>query len=112
MSRSSTLPNAIHSLLANDPDLREIVWLFVNEMPLRIQKLLNEYQTKDWEKLSITAHQLKGTAGSYGFSEVSPVAAQLEQAAKSHSDENEILQILNELIRICERVVLTPDTDC
>jgi HPt (histidine-containing phosphotransfer) domain-containing protein len=100
-------------MLANDPDLWNIVQLFVNEMPLRIQKLLDEYQAKDWEKLSCTAHQLKGAAGSYGFGEVSPVAAHLEQAAKSSANENEILQILNELIRICQHVTLTPgETNC
>jgi HPt (histidine-containing phosphotransfer) domain-containing protein len=100
-------------MLANDPDLQTIVQIFVKEMPLRIQKLLDEYQAKDWEKLSYTAHQLKGAAGSYGFCEVSPVAAHLEQAAKFHTDENEILQILNELIRICQCVTATPgETVC
>ncbi|MDR1384082.1 MAG: hypothetical protein LBJ67_09590 [Planctomycetaceae bacterium] len=94
MSRSLTLPNTVHAMLANDPDLWNIMQFFVNEMPLRIQKLLNEDQTKDWEKRSCTAHQHKEAAGSDGFCEVSPVAVHLGQTAKSSANENEILQIL------------------
>jgi len=109
MTSFPAIPDAIHSVLSKDPDLQNIVQLFVNEMPQRIQKLLAEYEQKDWERLSGTAHQLKGAAGSYGFGEVSPVAAHLEQAAKSHTDENEILTTLNELVRICERVTAMPD---
>ena len=98
----------IYSMLADDPDLYEIVMLFVNEMPTRINQLLNKFHEKNWDELEQTAHQLRGAAGGYGFGEVTPAAGKLEQSIKDRLTEEEIQQSLVELIELCRRMDIQP----
>ena len=79
----------VYSRLAGDPDLREIVDLFVEEMPERVAPC--------WTNLGPglggprrTAHQLKGAAGSYGFDAISPCAGRVEAAVRDGEPEERI----------------------
>ena len=102
---SNTMPSPfIYSQMATDPDLGELVDLFVQEMPDRINALETHARSRDWQQLTRTAHQMKGAAGSYGFSEITPFAARLEAAARNGSQEEEILSTLNELLSLCRQV--------
>jgi len=103
VTRTSQSAEPLYSALSVDPDLREMVDLFVEEMPQRIGNLLARLDTSDWEGLRRAAHQLKGAAGSYGFGPISPAAARVEDAIRKGSPEEEIRQAVDELIELCGR---------
>jgi len=94
----------IYSRLADDPDLREIVDMFAEEMPDRIATLLDQLSKEDWESLRRTAHQLKGAAGSYGFDAVSPCAGKVEAALMNSEPEEQIRASVDALVEMCSRV--------
>lgn len=94
----------IHSRLADDPEFGELVEMFVQEMPDRISALETQTRSRDWEQLRRTAHQLKGTAGSYGFDAITPYAARLENALKEGHPEAQIRVALHDLLDLCRRV--------
>ncbi len=93
----------VYSRLAGDPDLREIVDLFVEEMPGRVAALLDQLNAADWEGLWRTAHQLKGAAGSYGFDIISPCAGKVEAAVRDAEPEERIRATVEELVDLCRR---------
>lgn len=88
------------STFGRDPDLGELVEMFVEEMPGRICHLMTCLEGNDWTELARSAHQIKGSAGSYGFDIVTPVAAKLEHACNHSPSEEQILDSCNELISI------------
>jgi HPt (histidine-containing phosphotransfer) domain-containing protein len=92
----------LYSSFGGDPDLREIVDLFVAEMPQRVVALLSHLRTRDWDALRRTAHQIKGSAGSYGFPAISPAAGVLEDALRMQEPELRILEAVDTLIRLCQ----------
>ena len=94
----------LHSTLGNDPDLAEIVALFVDEMPDRVSALSAYLADGNWEDLRRAAHQLKGSAGSYGFESVSPVAARVEDAIRQGQPEEAIRTAVHALLALCNRV--------
>jgi len=94
----------IYSTLAYDPDLLDIVALYVQEMPGRIERLCQLLEAGRWEELRRTAHQLKGSAGSHGFEPVSLAAADLESLIKDGAPEGEIRQAVERLVGMCRRV--------
>jgi PAS domain S-box-containing protein len=96
-------PPFLYSSLAADPDLGELVDLFVQELPERISALETHAANRNWEQLARTAHQLKGAAGSYGFHEMTPCAAALEAAAQDAQPEEQILVALHGLLDLCRR---------
>jgi hypothetical protein len=67
----------VYSPLADDPDYGELVDLFVQEIPERINALDAQAESRDWNQLAETAHKLKGAAGCYGFGEITLCAARL-----------------------------------
>jgi histidine phosphotransfer protein HptB len=93
----------LYSTLSTDPDLGELVQLFVEEMPDRVAALRKQVSAADWETLRRTAHQMKGSAGSYGFDPISASAAVLEDAVRGGQDERQILEAVEALIEMCNR---------
>ena len=94
----------IYSSLGADPVLGEIVEVFVDEIPSRIEGLVSQAAAEDWEALGRTAHQLKGAFGSYGFDQLTPNALCLEKAARERQPEEQIREALDDLIGMCKRV--------
>jgi HPt (histidine-containing phosphotransfer) domain-containing protein len=84
--------------------LAEIVEMFVEEMPLRVRDLQNQFTNHDWDQLARLAHQLKGAAGSYGFDQITPYAARLEKAIRNGMALSEVQTALDELVETCGRI--------
>jgi len=103
MTATSSPTKALYSSLGNDPDLGEIVEMFVEEMPERVETMIGQLNASDWEGLRRSAHQIKGAAGSYGFDPISPCAAQLEHSICENGPEEQIRNAVAELIDICKR---------
>lgn len=100
----------LRSEFANDPDMAEIVEMFVDEMPQRTQQLTTLWTNQQMEDLKRFAHQIKGASGGYGFPVVGAAAAKVEASlnALCEGSANVTLQDLRkqveELINLCQRV--------
>lgn len=103
MTNTELCAQPLYSTLQDDPDLGEIVLMFIEEMQGRIDDLQTRLASGNWEDLARAAHQLKGAAGSYGFAPITDVAARVEYAVRSGRPEAEILGSARELIEICRR---------
>ena len=104
MAQLSTETEPLFSSFGSDPDLGELVEMFVDEMPDRITTLSEQLDMSDWDSVRRTAHQLKGAAGSYGFDSITPCAAQLEDAVDQGQPEEQIRDAVEELIGLCRRI--------
>lgn len=100
---TSAASESIYSSLGSDPDLGEIVTMFVDEMPDRIANLLKRLELEDWTGLERAAHQLRGAAGSYGFDALTPQAGVLERALRDHQSEEKIRREVESLIELCQQ---------
>jgi HPt (histidine-containing phosphotransfer) domain-containing protein len=94
----------LYSTLASDPELGEIVEMFVDEMPGRVESLTTILAASDWNALGRLAHQMKGACGSYGFHQLTPSAARLEHACRDQQGEAAIQDAVAELIALCQKV--------
>lgn len=111
-SPSSPSPGSgiIRSEFANDPDMKEIVEMYVVEMPERIGKLTELWQGQQLDELKRIAHQLKGASGGYGFPTVGTAAGKVEATINklSEGSGNTSLQQLRtqveDLLGLCKRV--------
>lgn len=68
------------SCYADDPEMRDIVALFVSEVPDRLREVREAWHSADLRRVRTISHQIKGAAGGYGYPEVSSAAAELEAA--------------------------------
>ena len=104
MRAAATTEAVYYSVLGDDPDLSDIVALFVEEMPLRVRHLRGHFRCANWEELGRLAHQLKGAAGSYGFDQLTPFAARLEKTVRSGESQAAIQAALEDLVDACGRL--------
>jgi HPt (histidine-containing phosphotransfer) domain-containing protein len=110
--RESAMPNLppfqpIQSQLANDPEMVELIDLFVGELPKRIASLTEAWRTQEFQSLQRLAHQLKGSCAGYGFPAIGKAAATVEDCIRTHSPESikleELAANVKELITLCNR---------
>jgi HPt (histidine-containing phosphotransfer) domain-containing protein len=100
----------LRSDFATDPDMREILEIFVREMPTRVGELLGSWERQELEKVGRLAHQLKGAGGGYGFGVISDAAAALERsvatlrAAPTGTMIEEAKAQVDRLADLCKRV--------
>ena len=104
MSHTRTQIPTIHSSLASDPILAELVSEFVAEMPSRVALLKRQLESKDWVALRRTAHQLKGAAGSYGFEPITPLAHRLEMLVAYGVEPKIVTEAVQDLAAHCQRI--------
>jgi len=103
MTNSAHSIPPLYSTIGTDPDFQELVTLFVQEMPERIQKILDHLNRGDLEGLHRVCHQLKGSAGGYGFPPISLAAAQVVDAIRNQFPEKQIRQSVQELVDLCRQ---------
>jgi PAS domain S-box-containing protein len=95
-------PSAYPSLMS--PELRPLVDKFIQRLPARIAAIEQAIAISDTGLLIALAHQLKGAAGGYGFTDISNCAADLENLATASAGTAALLQSLNQLRNACALV--------
>lgn len=83
-----------------DVELAELVELFVQELPLRLNAVERAAHGGCWAEVRSLAHQIKGASGSYGFPQLMSAAASLEQAIRESGSEAEVHAALQQLTLI------------
>ena len=111
MSDTQNTAGPVVSELANDPDMAELVEMFVNELPDRTAAIQKALADQDLEALGRLAHQLKGSAGGYGFPSITDAAKALEAGARMDEDLVSLLSQVKKLVSLCERARPGAPTD-
>ncbi len=93
-----------YSALGDDPELRELVTIFVDEIPDRVNLLVGCLASGDWDGLGRLAHQFKSAVGSYGFGQLVLPAGRLETAVREGHAEDLVEEALATLTELCNCV--------
>lgn len=100
-------PRAVPSLrsrFADDPEMGELVELFLTELPERARAIRAAAYIADRQGIGRLAHKLKGAAGGYGFPTIGEAAARLELLAGDPTRSIEITtEEVRDLIDLCQR---------
>jgi histidine phosphotransfer protein HptB len=96
------------SEFAADPEMAELVQLFISELPARVAALNQAWTTRQINDLKRLSHQLKGASAGYGFPALGQAAATLETQLKRLDAATPAVEALagqfQELIDLCSRV--------
>jgi signal transduction histidine kinase/CheY-like chemotaxis protein len=94
---------ALVSTFDDDADMMEIIRQFVRGLPDRSSAMLRASRADDVDALTRLAHQLKGSAGGYGFPRITEAAAEVEQALAAGLDRLVIDSRVEALANLCRR---------
>lgn len=110
MEQNDNTDDLLLSALSDEPGTRDLVEMFVTELPSRVKALHDALQASDFTTFARLSHQLKGAAGGYGFQPITDAARELEATAKTQQDMEALTLQLAELSELCGRARATrPD---
>ncbi len=93
--------------IALDADeLDEIKQQYVRRLVGRIADIKAAQANSDWEEIGKHAHAIKGSAGMFGFDDLSALGAQLELSVKN-ADQAQGQAQLGQLLAMCEEITTT-----
>lgn len=101
----------LHSVYEDDPDLRDLVMQFVDELDGHVRSIRSACQSEDFATLRRISHQLKGAAGGYGFDPIGDCAARLEDdMLADEMDISGLSERVEDLITTCRAAVRPADS--
>ncbi len=104
----------LRSEFAGDPEMIGLVKMFVDEMPQRVEAILESWRRGATGDLRRQAHQLKGACGGYGFPAVGAAAGSLEASIAGLGQRAGIDELrglreqIDELVGLCQSVLADP----
>lgn len=99
---------ALRSTLADDPEMKEIVRLFADELPKRLEAIQTAIRTGSTRDVVRLAHHLKGASAGYGYPSIGEAAARLESALTGAGGLapkalEDVKAHVDSLVELCER---------
>lgn len=83
--------------------------MFVDDLDERMKAVKTAFEAADEDQLRRLAHQIKGSAGGYGFGPIGDVAAELEyELLREEADISQVQERVEDLASIC-RAAVRPD---
>jgi len=92
------------SNLADDPELYEVVELFLRQLPEDVARIVDASDRGDLEQLQSLLHGLKGAAGNVGLPSLMETAAQVEHLVVRHELDS-LSPAVDDLAQLCQSVI-------
>ncbi len=95
----------IASQFEQDEDLAELIPMFIDELETRAQQLREAFDNNDADAIRELAHKVRGSAGGYGFPELTDLAGQVEDSLRSGAPVADVTEDLGELLGHCQAAI-------
>lgn len=99
MTGTEVQSDLIHSELGDPETFGEIIEIFLEQLPERLDQLDGFLNSADYRQLAQIAHQLKGAGGGYGYPGLTQGAAKLEAEARQPQPSQSVLRNLLQSLR-------------
>jgi PAS domain S-box-containing protein len=93
------------TLIDGNPKMQELVERYIECLPDQLDEIKNLYQLNDFNSLKELIHTIKGTAGNYGFLDLTNIAATIN-AELNNENYTDIESHFSEIDTIYERIKL------
>jgi HPt (histidine-containing phosphotransfer) domain-containing protein len=99
----------IRSEFAGDPEMKELIELFLTDLPVRIESLQAAHAAGNVAVLKRLAHQLRGASAGYGYPTLGFAAGAVEDGIRALGSDtapqalSRIGEEVNALVDMCRR---------
>ena len=94
----------LSTILDEDSEFIDLVQRYIHELPVYQKKVEHSFIDEDWTELRSVIHQLKGTAGSYGYQVITEQAARVEFQI-INKNYSEVAMLIRQLNNMIERAI-------
>ncbi len=98
--KSGVIPCVLVSEYSDDEEMMEIIGPYVQNLPERAAAIRGAFDDGDLPLVKRLAHQLKGSAGSYGFPSITAAASAIDRAVLAGDNPDKLKKRVEELTRL------------
>ena len=84
-------------------EIQDLVPIFLSHQLEDVKSIVEACEQRDYEKIQILGHNMKGVGSAYGFDAISEIGGSLEQCAKERNSEK-VRMLAEEVSVYLERV--------
>ena len=92
------------NLLAEDPDLIDLIDRFMSRLPGMRDLIQQAYKQHNEEELSNLIHQMKGVGGGYGYPMLTELCVNIEIQIKDNNEDSLVI-LLKEFNQMAENIL-------
>ena len=101
---NSSYQEPIYSaLIQEEPKFEDLLYNFVDSLRNMQQKIMDTFRNNEFYALAQAVHDLKGTAGGFGYPELTSLAKDIEVSLKQ-KDHDATEHLLEQLAIMCQRI--------
>ena len=108
VNQGTTVGQPLRSTLADDPDMRELIALYVQDIPIRLDGLQTAMAAGNLNEVRRLSHQLRGASAGFGFASIGILAAEVEETIKALHERADAMDVVRPLVEkleaMCRRV--------
>lgn len=105
IATDAPLPPITSTLLEEEPELVDLIRKYLQRLPSLVANVEETFQNQDWPLLKKLTHDLKSTAGNYGFMPLSEVAERITYHDYTNPDPALLANYVEEAKQICQRIL-------
>lgn len=103
-NREAAAHEPIYSaLIHEEPKFEDLLYNFIDSLRNMQQKIIDTFRNNEFYALAQVVHDLKGTAGGFGYPDLTRLAGDIEASIKE-KDLDTIEGLLEKLNEMCERI--------
>ena len=91
-------------LMLNEDELTLLLSLFIKKMQKILPELLEAIEAKEYKKIGLLAHSIKGSSGNFRIEELQKSASEMESMAKSQNSEYNYKEVYIKIKEKIERI--------
>ncbi len=91
------------ALIQEEPRFEDLLYNFIDSLRKMQQQIVSTFRNNEFYALAQVAHDLKGTAGGFGYPDLTNIAEEIENRLKE-KDYSAIEDLLENLGVMCERI--------
>lgn len=100
----------LNDIADGDKDfIREILGIFVDQMPAEEIKLREALAAQDWQQVRNIAHKVKSSTGNLGIKKAYDNFAEIEDLAQKKVNLEKIPRLVNETLDLCRLAMAEVD---
>ena len=91
-------------LMLSEDELIMLLTLFIKKMKLQIPELQNAIKIRDYKKIALNAHSVKGSSGNFRIELLQKSASEMEQMAKAQDSEYDYEKVFDIIKKRVEEI--------
>jgi len=108
VNQETSIGQPLRSTLASDPDMHELIQLYIQDLPTRLEGIRSAMSTGNLNEVRRLSHQLRGASAGFGFAPIGLVAAEVEETIKAIHEQADAMDRVRPLVEkldaLCRRV--------